>query len=151
MEEHVGYALVDRKLAAGLRADEGALLQVELEQGVVEAVKELGRLEHGGIGRFRELRVAHRLGGVDEGLPLDLVEHVPEEFGVELDGLLEDLVGLDDEREAIGYPLDVAGQHVVRQQPHLSYSKEGENRFLPEPLQPPCTGLRHRGRERTKP
>ncbi|KAG6482444.1 hypothetical protein ZIOFF_059075 [Zingiber officinale] len=120
VEEHVGDALVDGESAAGVGADEGALLDMDLEQRVVEAAKEILGVQHRGVGLVRELAVTDRASGAGEGLPLDLVEDVAEEVDVELHLLFYPLFGLEAEREAIDDALDVAGEHVVGQKPHLA-------------------------------
>ncbi|CAL9211809.1 unnamed protein product, partial [Musa hybrid cultivar] len=46
VEEHAGNALIDGEPAAGLGADEGTLLDVDLEQRMVEAVEEVLGAQH---------------------------------------------------------------------------------------------------------
>lgn len=119
MEQHVGDALVDGEAAAGLGADEGALLDMDLQERVVEDAEEVGVVEHGRVGLVGEEVVAEGAGGVDQGRPVELREEVGEEARVHLHLLLRRRRCLEPEREAIGHALDVARQHVVRQQPHL--------------------------------
>lgn len=107
MKKHIGYPLTDGKPAAGLGADKGALLEVELEEGVVEAAEEVIGVEHVGAGGFGEVGVTEGFGGGGEGGPVDLGEHVLEEVGVEVDLLLHHFYDFDLEREAVCHPLDV--------------------------------------------
>ncbi|CAL9196097.1 unnamed protein product, partial [Musa hybrid cultivar] len=50
VEEHVGNALIGGEPAAGLGADEGTLLDVDLEQRMVEAVEEVLGAQHRDVG-----------------------------------------------------------------------------------------------------
>ncbi|CAL9059072.1 unnamed protein product, partial [Musa banksii] len=118
VEEHVGDALSDGEPAAGLGAHEGALLDVDLEQRVVEAAEEVLGVQHRGVGLLGKLAVVDGAGGARKGLPFDLGEDVAEKVGVELHLLLDPLLGLQAEGEAVGDALDVAGEHVVCQKPH---------------------------------
>ncbi|KAK4801777.1 hypothetical protein SAY86_022264 [Trapa natans] len=116
VEEHVGNALVDGESSEGLRADESAIsiLEMELYESLME--------EHGGFRRLQKLRSAHELGVVPECLPVDLVEHVHEEIMVAFVGLLDGLLGLDGQLEAISDPLDVAGRQTGVRQHNLQYT-----------------------------
>ncbi len=82
MKQHIGNSLIDWEAPSGIGTNECTLLEVELQKGVVELVQEVIGVEHGRVGLLRELRVAHGPGGIYEGLPLDLGEHVSEEVGV---------------------------------------------------------------------
>lgn len=129
VEHHVGDALVDGEAAAGIGADEGALLDVDLEERVVDAA-DGAALDVGGalgedllLGRLllgEELGEADRAGGGDERAPVDLGEEAPDEVGVELHLLGAPLGRLQRQRVAGGRAPDVRRQHVVRQEPHLS-------------------------------
>lgn len=126
VEEHVGDALVDGKAATGLGADEGAILDMDLQERVVEVAEEVGVVEHGRVGLVGEEEIAERAGSVDQGRPVELREEVGEEARVHLHLLLRRRRRLEPEREAIRHALNVARQHVVRQQPHLEF--EGGDR-----------------------
>ncbi|CAL5386004.1 unnamed protein product [Camellia sinensis] len=107
VKKHVGDALCDGESTAGLGAEEGALFEVELEEGVVEAPEEVVGVEHGGVGGVGKVRVAHGPRGFDESVPVDLGEHVSKKVGVEIHRLFDHFLDFDSEREAIGDPLDV--------------------------------------------
>lgn len=113
MKKHVGNPLVDGEATTGLGTDESALLEVKLEKGMVEVAEEVVGVKQGAIGFLWEVRVAQGARGVDQGLPVELGEHVLQEVRVEVDLLLHHLLHLDAQREAIGDPLDVRRQHVV--------------------------------------
>jgi hypothetical protein len=126
VEHHVGDALVDGEGAAGLGADEGALLDVDLEERVVDAA-EGAALDAGGEDLLRgglllgeEVGEVERAGGGDERAPVDLREQAPDEVGVELHLLGAPAGRLQLQRVARSHAPDVRRQHVVSQEPHLS-------------------------------
>lgn len=108
MEEHVRDALGDGEAATGLGTYEGALFEVELEQGVVEFAKEVVAIEHGGVGAFGEVGDTHLRGGIMEGLPLNLGEDVTEEIRVEGHLLHGTLLHFQPQRESANNTLNVA-------------------------------------------
>lgn len=129
MEHHVGDALVDGEAAAGVGADEGALLDMNLEERVVDAADGASLDVGGAVGEDlllggllvgEELREADRAGGGDERAPVDLGEETADEVGVELHLLGAPVGRLQRQRVAGGCAPDVRRQHVVRQEPHLS-------------------------------
>lgn len=107
MEEQIGNTLIDGESAAGLRANKSALLEMQLEKGVVESLQKVIGVEHGRLGLVGKVGVAQSPRSVDERFPFDLGEHVPEEIWIEIDLLLDHFLDLDPEREAIGDALDV--------------------------------------------
>lgn len=128
MEEHVGDAPGDGEAAVGVGADEGALLDVDLEERAVEAAERAalvgggalgGELGVGGGRLGEELREAEGLGGGDERGPVDLGEHAAEELRVGLHLLGRPLHHLQLQRVARHRAPRVRRQHVVRQEPHL--------------------------------
>jgi hypothetical protein len=132
VQHHVGDALVDGEAAAGIGADEGALLNVDLEERVVDAADgaaldvggALGEdLLLGGLLLGEELWETKRPGGGDERAPVDLGEEAAEEVGVELHLLGHPLGRLQFQRVAGRRAPDVGRQHVVSQEPHLSLGR----------------------------
>ncbi|RXH73997.1 hypothetical protein DVH24_016819 [Malus domestica] len=113
MGTHIGYSLTNRKAATGLRANKRTLLEMKLQKGMVELVKKIFRIKRRRLNLLRELNIAHTTSGIDKGLPLDLREHVPEEFRVEIDRLFNHLLYFNAQREAVGHAFDVRRQHVV--------------------------------------
>lgn len=93
VQHHVGDALVDGEAAAGIGTHEGALLDVDLEESVVDAADgaaldvggALGEdLLLGGLLLGEQLGEAERAGGGDERAPVDLREEAADEVGVEV-------------------------------------------------------------------
>lgn len=93
VQHHVGDALVDGEAAAGIGTHEGALLDVDLEESVVDAADgaaldvggALGEdLLLGGLLLGEKLGEAERAGGGDERAPVDLREEAADEVGVEV-------------------------------------------------------------------
>lgn len=107
MKQHVGNALVDGEVSAGLWANESSLFDMELEESVVEFLEEVMGVKHGRFYIIWKLWVAEGVRGVDEGLPFDLGEDVFEEIRVEIDLLFHGFLYLEAEREAIGNSFDV--------------------------------------------
>ena len=101
MKQHVGNALADGEVSAGLWADESSLFDMELEESVVEFLEEVMGVEHGRFCLVWKLWVAEGARGVDEGLPFDLGEDVFEEIRVEIDLLFHGFLHLEAEREAV--------------------------------------------------
>mmetsp|Transcript_15735 Transcript_15735/g.26540 ORF Transcript_15735/g.26540 Transcript_15735/m.26540 type:complete len:223 (-) Transcript_15735:99-767(-) len=118
VQKHVRNAFRDGEAATGLRADQRALLHVQLKQSMVELLQKFLVLhDFGGDLGWQPTNIqAHR--GIDERLPLQFGNHALQKLGVEI-GLLDLYTfRLDFERESTLHSLYVARKHVVCNEPH---------------------------------